>query len=194
MYTLILDSSNKDLYVGLLKDGKLIDEITYQAWQRQSEYMVVELEKILKKYNINKTEIESVVVGVGPGSYTGVRISLTVAKTIALALNIKLFKVSSLRVLADYFSPSICLINARGGRSYFGVYYKNEVIIKDTILKNDDVLKYIEEHKDYIVCGDAKHLAIEAKKPQIGHQIANLYANLELVEDHINLKPEYLKD
>ena len=40
MYTVILDSSNKDLYVGLLKDGVLIDEITYQAWQRQSEYKI----------------------------------------------------------------------------------------------------------------------------------------------------------
>ena len=194
MFTIILDSSNKDLYVGLLKDQILIDEITYQAWQRQSEYMIVELEKLIKKYNVTRENIDSVVVGVGPGSYTGVRISLTIAKTIALALNTKLYKVSSLRLLADYSTPSICLINARGGRSYIGVYHKDQTLLKDKIMTNDEVFEYIKEHKDYLVCGDAKHLGIEAKNPQIGVQISNLFKNLELVDDHINLKPEYLKD
>ena len=175
MFSIILDSSNKDLYVGLLKDGVLLDEITYQAWQRQSEYMIVELEKLLLKYNVDKSDIESVVVGVGPGSYTGVRISLTIAKTIALALNIKLYGVSSLHLLADYSNTSICLINARGGRSYIGVYEKENVILKDQVMNNDQVKKYIEEHSDYVVCGDAKHLGIEAKTPQIGHEIEKLY-------------------
>ena len=83
MFTILLDSSNKDLYVGLLKDKTLIDEITYQAWQRQSEYMIVELEKILFRNNVNKKDISKVMVGVGPGSYTGVRIALTIAKIIS---------------------------------------------------------------------------------------------------------------
>lgn len=194
MYTVILDSSNKDLYVGLLKDGALIDEITYQAWQRQSEYMIVELEKILKRNNVTNKDIDGVVVGVGPGSYTGVRISLTIAKTIALALGVKLYKVSSLHLLADYSSPSICLINARSLRSYIGVYDGKNVILKDQVLTNEEVIKYINNHPNYIVCGDAKHLGIEAKKPQIGLQIANLLPDLEIVEQHITLKPEYLKD
>lgn len=194
MFTILLDSSNKDLYVGLLKNKTLIDEITYQAWQRQSEYMIVELEKILSRNNVANEDIEAIVVGVGPGSYTGVRISLTIAKTLALSLSIPLYRVSSLHLLADYFNPSICLINARSNRSYIGVYEENKVIVKDTILTNEEVLDYIKSNPTYVICGDAKHLSLEAKKPQIGHQISCLYDNLELVDDPITLKPEYLKD
>lgn len=194
MFTILLDSSNKDLYVGLLKDKTLIDEITYQAWQRQSEYMIVELEKILFRNNVNKKDISKVMVGVGPGSYTGVRISLTIAKTLALALNVPLYKASSLQLLGDFSKPSICLINARSNRSYIGVYNGSKVILKDQVMSNDDVISYINLNPTYIICGDAKHLGIEAKKAQIGLQFANLYDYLELVEDHITLKPEYLKD
>ena len=83
MYQLLLDSSNKYLSVGLSKDGKVVDKIFYEAWQRQSEMMVTEVDNILKRNNIDKSELDGVVVGVGPGSYTGVRIGVTIAKTIA---------------------------------------------------------------------------------------------------------------
>ena len=45
--------------------------------------------------------------------------------------------------------PSICLINARSGRSYIGVYQDDQILLEDQIMKNDEVLNYIEEHPDY---------------------------------------------
>ena len=91
MYQLLLDSSNIYLSVGLAKDGKVVDSIFYNAWQRQSELMVTEVDNILKRNNIDKKELDAVVVGIGPGSYTGVRIGVTIAKTIAYALKIKVY-------------------------------------------------------------------------------------------------------
>ena len=107
MYTILLDSSDCNLAVGLAKDHQLIDFIQYEAWQRQSELMIVELEKILKRNNVTREDIDSVMCGIGPGSYTGVRISLTIAKVMALALNIPLYLVSSLQILKDGNNPSI---------------------------------------------------------------------------------------
>ena len=49
MYQLLLDSSNKFLSVGLSKDGKVVDKIFYEAWQRQSEMMTSELQTILQR-------------------------------------------------------------------------------------------------------------------------------------------------
>ena len=96
MYSLLLDSANRDLNVGLAKDNQIIDRISYQAWQRQSELMAVEVDAILKRNNISAKDIGEVVVTIGPGSYTGIRIALTIAKTLAFALDIKIFAVSSL--------------------------------------------------------------------------------------------------
>ena len=82
MISVLLDSSDKFLAVGLARDGKLIASIQYEAWQRQSERLIVELEKILKTNQVSRKDIASVICGIGPGSYTGVRISLTIAKVI----------------------------------------------------------------------------------------------------------------
>lgn len=194
MYTIILDSSNTELSIGLAKEGILLDSISYEAWQQQSEFMVKELAVLLDKYKVKNEDIKDIIVSIGPGSYTGVRISLTIAKTIATALNIDIYPVSSLRVKKCDNKPSICLINARSNRSYFGVYFENQIIVNDTILSNDEVRKYIEEHPDYVICGDTKYLGIEGYKADVLKQALSLYKSLEKCESTLGLKPVYLKD
>ena len=142
MYQLLLDSSNIFLSVGLAKDGKVIDKICYEAWQRQSEMMVTEIDNILKRYHVDKKDLDGIVVGAGPGSYTGVRIGVTIAKTIAYALKIKLYAKSSLSLLKHREFPTICVFNARSGRSYFGVYQGNKILEKDCVLENEKVIEY----------------------------------------------------
>ena len=193
MITILLDSSNTNLSVGIAKDNLLLESISYEAWQQQSEHMIPELSKLLEKYGVNKNDIEEVVVAMGPGSYTGVRIAITIAKTIAVALNTKLYPVSSLRVLKDGDLPSICLINARSGRSYFGVFKGNDIIIGDRIMKNDEVLAYIAEHPGYSVCGDTKYLGLEGKQINNIQEMLNLKEALSDVNP-LSLKPVYMKD
>ena len=62
MYSLILDSSYKDLVVGIAKDNVVIENINYECFQRQSELMIVEIENALKRNNINPKEINEVLV------------------------------------------------------------------------------------------------------------------------------------
>ena len=193
MYTVLLDSSNTNLSVGLARDNLLLENISYEAWQQQSEYMIPELNKLLEKYSVKKEEISTVMVAKGPGSYTGVRIAITIAKTMAVALGCKLYAVSSLRVQKDGKNQSICLINARSGRSYIGVYEGNETLLEDQIMKNDDVLKYIADHPSYSVCGDVKYLGLEVKETNNVLEMLNLKEALENVNP-LSLKPVYMKD
>ena len=192
MYQLLLDSSNIYLSVGLVKDGKVIDKICYEAWQRQSEMMVVEVDNILKRNNIDKSDLDGVVVGIGPGSYTGVRIGVTIAKTIAYSLKIKLYAKSSLSLLKHQEIPTICLFNARGGRSYFAVYDGEKIIIKDSVLENEKVLDFIKEHPGYKVHGDTYQIGLESGKYDIIENLAN-FKESEVV-DPFKLNPVYLKD
>ena len=193
MITILLDSSNTNLSVGIARDNLLLDYISYEAWQQQSEFMIPELDKLLKKYNIDKAEISEVVVAKGPGSYTGVRIAITIAKTIATSLNAKLYAISSLRVQKDCKNPSICLINARSGRSYIGVYIDDQVILDDQIMKNENVMNYIKEHPDYSVCGDVKYLGLEGVQSNNIKEMLNLKNIVEPVNP-LSLKPVYMKD
>ncbi len=192
MYQLLLDSSNTYLSVGLAKDKKIVDKISYEAWQRQSEMMITEIDNILKRNNVDKKDLDAVVVGVGPGSYTGVRIGVTIAKTIAYALKIKLYGKSSLSLLKDPEKPTICLFNARSGRSYFGVYKGREVLEKDVVLENEKVLDYISKHKDYIVNGDTYQIGLESGQYDVIDNLLDF--NEKEAVDPFRLNPVYLKD
>lgn len=193
MITILLDSSNTNLSVGIAKDNLLLDYVSYEAWQRQSEYMIPELERLLTKYNVKKEDISDVIVAKGPGSYTGVRIAITIAKTICTALDAKLYAVSSLRVLKDGDRPSICLINARSGRSYIGVYHDKEILLEDQIMKNDDVLAYINAHPDFSVSGDTKYLNINGVESNNLKEMLSLKECLNSINP-LSLKPVYMKE
>lgn len=194
MFTLLLDSSNTSLTVGLAKEQELLESISYEAWQSQSEYMIPEIDKLLDKYNVSKGDISDVVVAVGPGSYTGVRIAITIAKTMAAALGCDVYPISSLRCQKDRKNPSICVINARSNRSYIGVFEDDKVLVDDCIMANDKVLEYIKEHPDFVICGNAKYLGFEGKEPDIVRELLSLKSICPKSDNPLAIKPVYMKD
>ena len=194
MVSLLLDSSNTSLSVGLESNGTLLGYTSYESWQSQSEHMVPEIFNLLKKYDLSRKDIARIVVSIGPGSYTGVRIALTIAKVMGLCLEIPIYPVSSLRVLKDNDNPSICVINARSNRSYFGVYKNEQIIVEDCIKTNDEVLAYIKEHPDYSICGNASYLGFENIDTNICLQMVSLLNTLKPIKNSLALKPVYLKD
>ena len=193
-FDLLLDSSGPTLSIGLSKEGKLIDKISYLANQRQSEFMVEELSNLLKKNDLERGDLKAVVSSMGPGSYTGVRISITIAKVIALALDIPLYLVSSLEMLKDKEKPSICIANARGKRSYVGVYQGEEILMNDCILDNGTLLKYIEEHPTYLIKGDGKYLNLDSVDDDGLETMATCIDSKHLCPNSLAASPVYLKD
>ena len=194
MFEVLLDSSSKYLSVGLAKDGKVIDKIFYEAWQRQSEMMTSELENILQRNNVKNEEIDAVVIGIGPGSYTGVRIAVTIGKTLSYALKTKIYRVSSLSLLRDESKPTICVFNARSGRSYVGVYDGDECLVKDCVMTNDELTKYISEHKSYIVNGELSHLGLTSNEYDTIENLAKGLKEENLAENPFAVNPVYLKE
>ena len=194
MFTILLDSSNTSLTVGLAKDNALLESVSYEAWQSQSEHMIPELDNLLTKYNVDRKDIGDVVVAIGPGSYTGVRIAITIAKTIAAVIDCKIYTISSLRCQKDRKNPSICLINARSGRSYFGVFEDDKVLVDDCILTNDKVLDYISEHPSYSVCGNTAYLGVNGIQPDIARELLELKKYVKPVDNPLAIKPVYMKD
>jgi len=194
MITILVDSSFRDLAVGIANNDKIIDQISYEAWQKQSELLIPELDNLLKRNRIERSDISSVMVSYGPGSYTGVRIALTVAKVMAFALDIPLYAVSSLQALKVGEKPTIVLINARSERSYIGVYQGATVVVKDTIMTNNEAKQYIAAHPDYVISGDTDYLGIEAVKVNPLAEMFSLKQHISPVKDKLGLTPVYLKE
>lgn len=194
MFQVLLDSSSKYLSVGLSKDGKVIDKIFYEAWQRQSEMMTSELQTILNRNNVKNSDIDSVVVGIGPGSYTGVRIAVTIGKTLAYALHTKIYVVSSLSLLRNGEKPTVCIFNARSGRSYVGVYEGDKCLLHDCVMNNEELLKYLSEHKDYCVNGELSHLDLKSGEYDTIENLAKGIKEEYRAESPFVVNPVYLKE
>lgn len=191
---LVLDTSDRFLSIGLAENGKVFASISYQAWQQQSEHLVEEIHRLLSENGISAKDLSCVSCAKGPGSYTGVRIALSVAKTLAFSLQTPLYLSSSLEILKAKKGVSICLCNARSKRSYFAVYDGQEALVEDCIKDNAEVLSYIAAHPDYEVCGDVTYLGLETKENDVLGVLASNVDEAHLVENIHAARPVYLKD
>ncbi|MDW0110470.1 tRNA (adenosine(37)-N6)-threonylcarbamoyltransferase complex dimerization subunit type 1 TsaB [Sporosarcina aquimarina] len=126
MIWLGIDTSNAPLSVALVQDGRILCEQTSTFSKTHSIQAMPAIECLLSDANLRPTDLEAIAVSEGPGSYTGVRIGVTLAKTLAWTLGIPLVGVSSLAVLAANavpFEGVICpLFDARRGNVFSGVY------------------------------------------------------------------------
>lgn len=197
MITLFIDTSNQDVSIALLKDGKIINKITKSIPNEHSKYAVSYIDEVLKKSEITPKEVQSIMVVNGPGSFTGVRIGLTIAKVYALLNNIKVTLISSLKCLAIGNNKNkyiLSLINARNDNYYIGFYDNNynDVInehfgnieeVNDIINKYDDVL-VVSNNSDNDNVKVINELDIES--------IYNYYKDKVKVNPHMVL-PNYLK-
>lgn len=131
MKILSIDTSNYVLGIGLIDESQVLGEYISNIKKNHSVRVMPAIQTIMNECGVAPKDLTKIVVAKGPGSYTGVRIGVTIAKTLAWTLNIPITGVSSLEVLAasvgrhfnGYISP---LFDARRGQIYTGLYqFKN---------------------------------------------------------------------
>ncbi len=96
---LAVDTATEITVVSLMKDEALVAEATRDG-KRHSRVLLRLVDGVLKDEGLEPRDIDVLAVGVGPGSFTGVRVGVTFAKTLAVVLGIPLVRVSSLAALA----------------------------------------------------------------------------------------------
>lgn len=165
MKVLAIDTSNNSLGVAVINGEQVIGEYITNLKKNHSVRVMPAIEKLLQDCEMKPADIEKIVVAKGPGSYTGVRIGVTIAKTLAWTLNIPLVGISSLLVLAAgagrYFTGGVSpLFDARRGQIYTGLYqYQNgrlQTLVQDQIILTTDWVKQLQsfEGKVLFVGGD----------------------------------------
>ncbi len=150
MITLYIDTSSNYLHVALLNNINLIDSLSIKFEKDLSKYALSYIDKLLKNNNIIYDDIKKIIVINGPGSFTGVRIGLTIAKTIAWAKKIEIVPISSIKAMA-LSSPyniqyAIPVIDARRGYVYGAIYDKknNTYILNEKYVSLKSLLASIK--------------------------------------------------
>jgi tRNA threonylcarbamoyladenosine biosynthesis protein TsaB len=104
---LSIDTSTEIAGIALSSQGELIAELTWHAGQSHTTELVPNLLCILEQAKINLKDINGVIVAKGPGSFNGLRVGMSFAKGLALALNIPLVGISTLEVEAFPYASTI---------------------------------------------------------------------------------------
>lgn len=126
MKILAIDTSNQPLSVAVTADDSLLAETTLTTHRKHAEFLMPVIEDLVGKAGLTPKDLDRIVVASGPGSYTGIRMATTVAKTLAATLGIELVTVSSLLALALNITKPAGLINpifnARNQNLFTGLY------------------------------------------------------------------------
>lgn len=126
MNVLAINTSDQVLGVALVKDGETIGEYITNLRKGHAGRLMPAIVHLMEEVGWEPADLNKIVVAKGPGSYTGVRIGLTTAKTLAWSLNIPIVGISSIYSLAFQanFSPHLIspFYDARRNRIYTGLY------------------------------------------------------------------------
>ena len=139
MYSLLIDTHDTKVSFVLYKDGLIKDSIIQESNLRHSEIAMPSLNEIISRNNLNIRDINEILVVIGPGSFTGVRIGVVIAKTIAYLLDISIKCITSLDLVVfsnDKVIPGSYFIEEKNGY-FIGKY--------DQSGKLDGDIKYISK-------------------------------------------------
>ncbi|MEK5068329.1 tRNA (adenosine(37)-N6)-threonylcarbamoyltransferase complex dimerization subunit type 1 TsaB [Sporosarcina sp. FSL K6-1508] len=159
MIWLGIDTANTPISVAIVKDGELVAEETSAMAINHSLRAMPAIEELLTKAGLVPSDIGAIAVSEGPGSYTGARIGVTIAKTLAWTLDKPLVGVSTLKALAAnalFFNGLVCsIVDARRGNVYAGAYRYEDGeligVIEDGHFSLEELLLLLEQQSSPIL-------------------------------------------
>ena len=185
MKYLFIDSATTNLVVAIINDGKIAYIYNNNDNHDTSSKMMPVLAEAFENVGLKPQDIDKIFAVTGPGSFTGIRVGLTVAKTMAYTLNIPIVPISSLEVMASG-NGGTALINARRGYVFAGTYDNdlNNVYPDSYFLMNDSLAKPYISYDSF---------DFETLKPNIDVlKVVKKHENDESVNPH-TINPNYLK-
>jgi len=158
MKILALDASTKVCSVALLDDKEMIYEITAMRKAGHSASLLPIIDKAFNITDWAKKDIDLIVAGCGPGSFTGIRIGVATAKGLAMSIDCKLIGICTLDALAYGVAPSkmpvMPVMDARKNEVFCALYSPDEKDHSPYLnIKPEDISKIIDQ--DTLFVGDA---------------------------------------
>ena len=157
-FILNLETSSKNCSVCLSSKGKLIQSFDSEDDSyRHSELLTSSIQDILNENNLGVKDLSAVSIGIGPGSFTGLRIGFSVAKGLCYPHNINLIGISSLKIIANSVIKEnkniISLIKDKGEHYYISKYSSDliEIMQPKIQLIDSDYISSILDKESIIV-------------------------------------------
>ena len=198
MISLFIDTSLTNVSISVLKDGKILSLISKEIPNMHSALVTKFIKDTLDESKIDANDIDNLMVVNGPGSFTGVRIGVTIAKTYGYLIKKEIIPISSLKSLAisaNHDNNIMSIIPANKSSYYVGIYdNKLNEIIKEECMSKEKIVSLCNEYNPYIVGTDTSIIGtykIHRQELDIP-KIVDYYIGKEKV-NYYKLVPNYLK-
>ncbi len=185
MKRLLFDVSSSIMYVGYSKDDILVDFSIRIATRDHAKYLVDRLDQVLRRNKLKLEDLDEIIIGIGPGSYTGLRIAVMVGKMLAYTKDVKLKTVSSLFFMTSGYEGKVAaLMDARRGYVFSAIYEDGKTILEDEYRKFSELSENPLYQKARTVFIDDKNYEVNPKL---------IAQRAVLVENVHDLIPNYLR-
>ena len=146
MKVLAFDTSSKALSLAILEDKQVLAETTINIKKNHSITLMPAIDFLMASLDWTPKDLDRIVVAEGPGSYTGLRIAVATAKTLAHTLNIELVGMSSLLALVPYQQEGLFvpLMDARRNNVYAGFYENAKSVMPEAHRPFERVIELIK--------------------------------------------------
>ena len=143
MNILAMDTSNKALSLAILENEETLGQVTLNIKKNHSITLMPAIDFLMNSLDLKPADLDRIVVAQGPGSYTGLRIAVATAKTLAHTLKIELVGVSSLQALIPEQVEGLVIpvMDARRNNVYAGFYQSGQAVRPEAHLPLVEVLE-----------------------------------------------------
>ncbi|QVK08772.1 tRNA (adenosine(37)-N6)-threonylcarbamoyltransferase complex dimerization subunit type 1 TsaB [Mycoplasma mycoides] len=183
---LFIDTTNWKLIYLLEKDNQIIDSLIILNNKKLSDIAILKLEEFLKNNNLTLNDLKAFYLTIGPGSYTGVRVGLTIVKTLkVLNNNFDVFIINSLLYQAG-LNKIISCIDARSNKYYVSVYNNAKQLLEISLIDQDQINNLINQYQDFKLVNDYQF-------DYLKHYL-DLKKHFIKIDDDNKLNPLYIKN
>ena len=200
MISLFLDTSYKNLVISIFEGKKEIYHLEEESDNNLSINLLPEIAKAFKSLNLEIYHLKRIYIVNGPGSFTGVRIGVTAAKTLAWSLGIDIIPISEIEFLATYKTDKkyiVPLMDARRDAVYAGLYTQDlKPILKDQYIDRKEFVEMVKgkvniEDVCFVSFDKFEDVEVETPKVDVSKIIVKHFDDTG-IDPHVAI-PNYLK-
>jgi tRNA threonylcarbamoyladenosine biosynthesis protein TsaB len=173
MKILGIDTSSRFNTIGLISGNQILADFTWES-RDSLQKIIINIDLVLRKGGHTLADINGLAVGIGPGSWTGVRVGVTVGKTLAYAMSKPICGVSSLDALAHQAKDMpmlLCPLIDAGKENVYAAFYRpqRESLVKESDYYVGDIRGLLKTIKEPVLfLGKAAYLYRQIMVEELG--------------------------